>query len=125
MFTGGLTAGVSGGCACPAAVVAHGAGRITDRTGSLGHAVQYLHISQSCRAVPIRATGLRITLNSNGGFLKPLGGLMEILNKIDPSIPKDVNPQFSISGPTTGNGLPLAVTVGLTNVGDLTVRGQH
>ena len=47
---------------------------------------------------------------------------MDILNKIDPKIPRDVNPQFSISGPTTGNGLPLAVSLGLTNVGEITVR---
>lgn len=65
--------------------------------------------------------GLRLTINGKGGSLRPIGGLLELLNKIDPRIPTDVNPQFSISGPTSGNGLPVAVTVGLTNVGDFTL----
>ena len=64
------------------------------------------------------AWGIRLQLNGNGGSLAAVGAILQFLHDyVDSKIPSQVDPVFSISGPTTGNGLPIAIGLGLTNVG--------
>lgn len=64
------------------------------------------------------AWGIRLQLNGNGGSLAAIGGILDFLHTyVDSKIPNQVDPVFTISGPTSGNGLPIAIGLGLTNVG--------
>lgn len=56
--------------------------------------------------------GIRLTLASTSGNLAAMGYIIQLLHDyVDSSIPSEVDPVFSMSGPSSGNGLPLAVSL--------------
>lgn len=65
---------------------------------------------------------MKVVLNGGYGSLMVLQGLMAILHQINHDIPSKLDPVFSLSGASSGSGLPIGVTLGLLPAGELTVR---
>ena len=55
--------------------------------------------------------GARISIVNAQGSFGPLGDLYTLLTLVVPGLPKSLGGSFAISGPSSGNGFPIALTV--------------